>query len=234
MSSHPGSSTASPKQADASITSSSSSNHADGPSYDQPTAQTQHPAGGPPAAGLKSADVGGPAITLDVTVTGMRSFRSRRRQPSSAAAASRRPPGQARSSRKQLTTAAAAEAVAWQPLGRAGFILAALSSSGLLTEYLPAPEANWQDFRDSSSSTSSSSSSSAGRSGGGALGPTGSTPSGESHSEPHSEPHRGSRASRPAVVPAPAAEAVAVQELAWLQTAAVAGHVDAQLALADR
>lgn len=67
----------------------------------------------------------------------------------------------------------------WTPLGRAGFVLAGLSASGLFAEFLPPPP-----------------------------------PPASSTIDP--------------------AAAAGQQELSWLQTAALAGHVDAQIALADR
>jgi hypothetical protein len=94
-------------------------------------------------------------------------------------------------------------------LGRAGFLLAGFAASGLMHDYIPPPPPTPPPE---------------------AAGPSSSSSSSSDHSGGSGSSSSGLRlvAVRPEATPAQ------VRELQWLEAAAVAGNVDAQLALADR
>jgi hypothetical protein len=98
-------------------------------------------------------------------------------------------------------------------LGRAGFLLAGFSASGLMHDYIPPPPPTPPPEAAAAAATASG---------------------GSSEHSSSSSSSAGAGAGVRLVVAGPDATQAQLRELSWLETAAVAGHVNAQLALADR
>jgi hypothetical protein len=133
-------------------------------------------------------------------------------RPPSSGASSHELPRQARRVAGGRTAKAAA---LWQELGRASYTLAALSASGLITEYLPSAHMHAPGGR----ATLCNQLQSAGKM-------TSSSSRGDSLVEADLDQPTGCQVS--------SSEPRMLQELHWLLTAAAVGTVEAQMALADR
>lgn len=103
----------------------------------------------------------------------------------------------------------------WQELGRASYMLAALSASGLIPEYLPTARMHAPDGRAALCNQ---------------LQPAGKTTSGSNRADSLRE----ADLDQPVGCQLSGSEPRMLQELHWLLTAAAVGTVEAQMALADR